>query len=137
MTLKRDYHGNRNLVRHCRKAVDSYTKASMSLAPHKKKRRITLQLINQLERLAHGEEMSKETFRREAKLPGRVGRQEDRYFYALKRIPIRGYCWESERLDNTYFISHYIYKDFDNLDDRDTERLKNNWRRIEVDNDES
>lgn len=31
----------------------------------------------------------------------------------------------------TYFISHYIYKDFDKLDDSDTTRVRNNWERIE------
>ncbi|CAM6791401.1 hypothetical protein CIFRMM088M_05470 [Citrobacter freundii] len=31
----------------------------------------------------------------------------------------------------TYFISHYIYKDFDDLSDSDTQKVRNNWERIE------
>jgi len=55
---------------------------------------------------------------------------------ALKRIPVRGYCWRSERCENTWFISHYVYKDYQKLKARDTERLGKNWLRIEVNGDE-
>ncbi|MBA3980991.1 MAG: hypothetical protein C0462_10370 [Alcanivorax sp.] len=77
--------------------------------------------------------MSQGHFPREGELPRRPGQHGARYFYALKRIPIRGYCWESEAKPGTWFISHYVYKDYDKLADQDVQKVANNWRRIEED----
>jgi hypothetical protein len=93
-------------------------------------------MIQQIERLADGQRMSKENFPQEGNLPKRKGQQRAKKFNALKRIPIRGYCWLSDRCKNTYFISHYVYKDYDDLKDSDTKRVGANWRRIEEDGDE-
>lgn len=87
--------------------------------------------MSQLMRLADGEEMSQEYFRKEGVLPGKKGRTGVKHFYALKRMPIRAYCWKSERFPNTYFISHYVFKDYDGLDPSDTKIVCNNWLRIE------
>ncbi len=33
----------------------------------------------------------------------------------------------------TYYISHYIYKDFDELQASDTDKVCNNWKRMSED----
>ncbi len=94
-------------------------------------------MILQIQRLADGERMSKENFPQEGELPkSKNNPNKTKKFNALKRIPIRGYCWLSEKHHDTYFISHYIYKDYDKLKERDTEIVGRNWKRIEVDGDE-
>jgi len=130
------YTGRRFTVVHCRGALKSFEAAIARVKPTKKRATMTAFMISQITRLADGETMSERSFRKEAALPRRKGQQKLDYFYALKRIPIRGYCWKSHRVLNTYFISHYIYKDFDDLHDSDTEIVTNNWRRIEEGNDE-
>jgi hypothetical protein len=55
---------------------------------------------------------------------------------ALKRKPVRGYCWKSKKYPNTWFISHYVHKKQDKLDSSDTHKVANNWHRIEIENDE-
>ncbi len=73
--------------------------------------------------------MSSDTFAPEGNLPARSAHKK---FYALKRLPIRGYCWQSTNIKNTYFISHYISKDFQKLKDKDIIKVHNNWNRVEV-----
>ncbi|NOX67160.1 MAG: hypothetical protein GXO85_15520 [Chlorobi bacterium] len=80
--------------------------------------------------------MSKENFPQEGDLPKRVGQQAAKKFNALKRLPVRGYCWFSEMYPNTYFISHYVYKNYAKLKSKDTAKVGDNWGRIEVDKDE-
>ena len=79
-----------------------------------------------IERLADGRPMSKENFPSEGQLPSSAGK-----FHAFKKLPIRAYCWLSQKYPNTYFISHYIYKDQQKLDKRDTNRVHANWREKE------
>lgn len=85
-------------------------------------------LVTQIQRLADGFNMSADNFPHEGVLPcgGR--------YRALKRIPLRAYCWLSKRKSATYYISHYVYKDFDKLKRRDTDIVCDNWKRVEVDN---
>lgn len=70
------------------------------------------------------------------KLPNNANGEGSGHFHALKRIPIRGYCWRSERHENTWFVSHYVFKNYQKLKAKDTDRLGKNWTRIEVDGDE-
>lgn len=93
-------------------------------------------MAQQIQRLADGHPMTKENFPKEGRLPNKPNGDSAGYFYAFKRIPVRGYCWRSERLKNTWFISHYVYKDYQKLKAKDTDRLARNWTRIEVDGDE-
>ena len=86
-------------------------------------------MILQIQRLADGGRMSGENFVKEGKLPSQNGKSK--HFYALKRIPIRGYCWLSEKHPNTYFISHYMFKKAQKLKERDITIVSGNWRRIE------
>jgi hypothetical protein len=125
------YKGTKFTVIHCDKALDSYRTALASI-PAKKRESFTRRMIIQIERLANGSRMTRENFPQEGDLPKRKGqRHKARKFHALKRIPIRGYCWLSEKHENTYFISHYIYKDQNKLDDRDTKIVRSNWSKIE------
>lgn len=84
----------------------------------------------QIERLSSGKRSADLSVRKEGSLPSYNGKPA-KNFWAIKRIPIRGYYWESERMFMTYFISHYIYKDFDDLHDSDVTKVCNNWDRIE------
>ena len=76
------------------------------------------------------------TFQRKATSQTSQVNKARKKFRALKRIPIRGYCWLSETHKNTYFISHYVAKKKNKLDQSDTDKVQANWRRIEVDGDD-
>lgn len=133
--LKKQYAGHKFTVIHCEGAIKSFQSALASVDARKHKAFIR-GLIQQITRLANGERMSQENFPKEGVLPNKPGQSGTKNFKALKRIPIRGYCWLSETQENTYFISHYIAKKRGKLDPADTKRVGANWRRIEVDEDE-
>jgi hypothetical protein len=133
--LAREYEGSRFRVVHCDGAVESYWEALKHVDARKAKS-FTRNMIAQIKRLADGQPMSKGSFPKEGELPKLPGQQKTKHFHALKRIPLRGYCWLSKARPRTYFISHYIYKDYDNLADRDIEKVGNNWRRIEENGDD-
>lgn len=126
------YVGRVFVIWHCRGALKSYYNALESVEANKRGK-FTRSLIYQIERLANGEKISPIHFPKEDKLPAR---SDGESFYALKRIPLRGYCWLSQRHSNTYFISHYINKRKDKLDRNDTKKVHNNWYRIEEGDDE-
>ena len=132
---KDSYQGSKFTVIHCEGALESYVDALNSVNARRHKS-FTRGIIQQIKRLADGHRMSKENFPQEGDLPKRKGQQKAKKFNALKRIPIRGYCWLSERFENTYFISHYVYKDYDDLKKSDTKRVGDNWRRVEENGDE-
>jgi hypothetical protein len=130
--IQKSFEGKKFKVIHCKKAVESYEE-SLRHVDSQKRRSFTRSLILQIQRLADGQRMSKENFPQEGELPKQ---SKTRKFNALKRIPIRGYCWLSDVYPNTYFISHYVYKDYDKLKDKDTAIVGKNWTRIEVNGDE-
>lgn len=127
--------GSMFTVVHCKGALDSFHEALNSVSKNKCQS-FTNGMILQIKRLSNGQPMSKANFPREGDLPRKVGQHKVKKFSALKRIPIRGYCWKSEKYENTYFISHYVYKNYDELKERDTNRVGANWRRIEENGDE-
>ncbi|WP_339389043.1 hypothetical protein [Vibrio caribbeanicus] len=112
---------------HCRKAVDSFYD-SLVKVPKSKGKSLERQMVIQLQRLARGDRMSSESFAPEGMLPKA---SKHKKFYALKRLPIRGYCWQSTNVKSTYFVSHYISKDFQKLREKDTTKVHKNWYRIE------
>ena len=134
-SVSADYQGQQYRVVHCEGALDTFREALRHVKVGKAQS-LTRQMILQIKRLADGHEMSKENFPSEGALPALPGQRRGKKFRALKKIPIRGYCWKSDRVPDTWFISHYIYKNKNNLDDRDTEKVAHNWRRIEEDGDE-
>ena len=129
------FKGPRFTVIHCKGALDSFSKALKSVDTRKHKS-FTRGMIMQIQRLADGHQMTKENFPQEGDLPKRTGQQKTKKFNAFKRKPIRGYCWLSEQNENTYYISHYVYKNYNDLKDRDTKRVGANWSRIEEKGDE-
>ena len=133
--IKDRYQGLKFTIIHCNEALDSYQKA-LSRVEARRRKSFTQRMIQQIKRLADGNRMSKENFPQEGDLPKTHNRQKPKKFNALKRIPIRGYCWKSEKHKNTYFISHYVYKNYDKLDEKDTKKVGDNWKRIEENNDE-
>ena len=130
--LKKEYTGSTNKVVHCEGALESFHEAAKSVTASKKKSLIR-QMIMQIERLARGERMSSGNFAPESTLPKA---SKGKKFYALKKIPIRGYCWQSSKNPKNYYISHYISKDFQKLRQKDIDIVHGNWTRIEVDGDE-
>ena len=115
---------------HCHGALDSLEQALQGVEARKRcKFKNTLAL--QVERLANGQRFSKEHFRDEADLPVNPLTGKRDKFWALKRIPVRGYCWKSARHTNTWFISHYVHKDYNKLKKKDIEKVHNNWRNVE------
>ena len=133
--LKQKHQGYKFCAVHCKGAIGSFYKSIESL-PSSKRKSFERQMVLQIQRLLDGQRMSKENFPQEGKLPAFKGQSKNKRFNALKRIPIRGYCWLSETHPNTYFISHYVYKNQNKLKDKDTLCVGNNWIRIEVDGNE-
>ena len=122
--IKSEYTGQVYRVVHCEGALNSFNHAVQRLRASKRKSMIR-GMVLQIERLASGNRLSTETFLAEGFLPN------DKKFFALKRIPVRAYCWRSAVNHNTWFISHYIYKDHQKLKDKDIQRVHDNWRKLE------
>ncbi|MFA3790849.1 hypothetical protein AB6T38_07005 [Aliiglaciecola sp. SL4] len=133
--LQKTHQGSKFRAVHCKGALDSF-KGSLSKVETRKQKSFERALLQQLQRLLDGHRMSKENFPQEGKLPKSIGQKSEKKFNALKRKPLRGYCWLSEKYPNTYFISHYVYKDYDKLKEKDIKIVGNNWVRIEVNGDE-
>lgn len=128
--MHKSFQGECYNVVHCNGALKSLSEAMKSVTPSKKQKSMMIALKLQIERLASGKRSPELSNRKEGMLPSFEGKPA-KNFWAIKKIPIRGYYWESERLEMTYFISHYIYKDFDDLHDSDVKKVCNNWHRIE------
>jgi hypothetical protein len=129
--LKRSYKGKLFTVIHCDKAITSF-KEELSHVPQHKHKAYIRNMIHQIKRLADGHKMSSDNFPKEGLLPSLTGKRNSKSFNALKRKPLRGYCWRSDKKINTYFISHYAYKDYQKLKKKDEYRVCENWKRIEV-----
>lgn len=128
--IQHSFKGECYTVTHCNGALKTLTEAILSVTPVNKQKTMTVKLRLQIERLASGKRTADLSVRKEGVLPSNNGKPS-KNFWAIKKIPIRGYYWESDRVSMTYFISHYIYKDFDDLSDSDTQKVRNNWERIE------
>ena len=133
--LQKSFIGERYTVTHCTGAIESLEKA-LGHCRKDKAKSLKRGLILQIIRLANGYEMSTENFPPEGNLPKRHNQTKADKFYAFKRVPIRGYCWKSVAFPGTYFISHYVYKDYKKLKESDEDIVRRNWKRIEVDGDE-
>jgi len=133
--LETEHKGSKFTIIHCKGALDSFHNAMKSVDA-KRRKSFANSIIHQIKRLANGERMTKENFPQEGNLPKRPGQHNTKKFNALKKIPIRGYCWLSEKHSNTYYISHYVHKDYKRLKERDSTRVENNWKRIEENGDE-
>lgn len=128
------FEGRTLRIVHCKGALDSFYSALASLKRSQRASKI-LRMKTQVEKLADTGMLSREHYPEEGNLPSSAGKSR-RKFKALKRIPIRGYCWHSDRHPNTVFISHYISKDYQKLKRKEAQKVGNNWKRIEEDGDE-
>lgn len=126
--------GTKLTIVHCEGAWKSFEDAllSMKAAKHPS---VKASMDKLVKRLADGGRLSRETFPPEGLLPCLKGKKAKK-FYAFKKIPIRAYGWYSERIPSVYFISHYVYKNWDKLSEADTAIVHGNWTRIEVQGDE-
>ena len=118
--------GRQYTIVFCKGAKESLQLVLGKHAPQPlKRKKLRAQMLSLLERLADGHRMTKENFPSEGALP------DGSNFNAIKKIPLRAYLWRSKRYTNTYFVSHFIYKDFQKLKSKDTTKICNNWREIE------
>lgn len=114
----------------CDGAMESFNKELLRV-PKAKRLKIQATMRAQFKRLADGHLFSRDTLRKEGPLPRTVGSSSPRNFYALKKIPMRAYCWKSDKHAGTWFVSHFKYKDQTKLNSKDTAIVSSNWRRIE------
>lgn len=124
------YEGTAYKVVHCSGALESLERALLGVEARKREK-MKFALALQIERLANGQSMSNENFPEEGDLPFSQLTGRRAKFRALKRLPVRGYCWLSDKHQNTWFLSHYIKKDFNKLHDSDIQRVHHNWRALE------
>jgi hypothetical protein len=108
-------------IKFCKNALKTFQKALGSVE-HRKQKKLVAQTEAQLKRLANGTLLNTDSDVAEGRLPDGAN------FRALKRIPIRCYYWKSTSMDGVIYVSHFIYKDQNKLDKRDTEKVCNNWR---------
>lgn len=112
-------------IKFCNGAQDSFIQASSRISPVQKRTKSIAKMLSLLTRISNGEKLAAGEIVTEAKLPSK------KKFKALKKIPIRCYFWYSDTYQNVIFVSHFIYKDFNDLDKRDIERVCENWRNME------
>lgn len=125
-----DYEGSRYTIIHCDGAEDSFFEELRRHVPKNKHPNYKARMRRLLERLADGYRMSNENFPKEGQLP------DGSYFRALKRIPLRAYIWQSKNHKATFFISHYVYKNYKKLKEKDVKKTCDNWNIYEEKKDE-
>ena len=127
--LEECYQGSCYKIIHCKGAEKSFYNALKHINPNRKNG-YKAKMKAFRESLANGKRMSNENFPKEGTLP------DGTHFRALKKTPLRAYLWESTKHPKTFFISHYIFKDFQKLKRNDVTKIRDNWRRYEENNDE-
>lgn len=93
-------------VRWCEGAEETFNEAlGRACSGNRKKIQTFRDRIDRyIERLETGQRLSAENFPHEGHLPN------EHSFYAIKRIPIRLYCWFSRTQPGVLYISHAYYK---------------------------
>lgn len=119
----KSYKGLSYNIIHCEGAKKSFSDA---IAAYPDKRDLyTAQMTAIIKRLADGHRMSHENFPQEGELPDKS------HFHALKKIPIRAYIWLSKKTPSTYYVSHYVFKNYQKLKKSEIKKVCNNWRKKE------
>ncbi|MGZ8927062.1 MAG: hypothetical protein ACXW03_01250 [Methylobacter sp.] len=121
----KDYLGPVFHIIHCEGAMESFNAELGKHVPKNKHEQYKERMRVIIRRLGDGHPMSNESFPQEGKLPDKS------HFRALKKIPLRAYIWQSKKTPKTYYISHYVYKNYDNLKESDIKKVCDNWRKIE------
>lgn len=117
-------------IRHCIKARETLDRIISKHQLGLKTESIMRKFSAALERLCE-RPISSERLTVEAELPSFHGRGGGR-FYAFKEKPLRVYMWRSQRFEDTWYISHYIVKDQQELSETDKGKVHANWYRVEV-----
>ena len=129
-----DWPGSKYDLSHCdnRKAKGSYDEAMKHLRTNKQ-RSVETQFRVMYRRFVNGQRMSRGSLVKEAALTGTGGRNggKDLHFYAFKKIPVRSYFWYSPTVTRNVWVSHYLFKDFDDLSAKDTQKVRNKFQSIE------
>jgi hypothetical protein len=137
--IVRERKGASKTVIHCEGAKKSLDKALDSVKPSKKRQRFLNFLELSLDRLANGDRLAgmphdgvpdNQKPVKEGALPGLLGHTTG-HFWAIKKIPIRGYGWDGVKNRTHIYISHYVYKDQQSLSKADTDRVHRNFRKME------
>ena len=124
------YEGTEYDVYLCDGAAKSRKDALKKVSPAGKKKTLDIGIYLQIKRFANGDTLHSDHFCSEGNLPSHGGNTKK--FYEFKRKPLRAYCWFSDKHEKkTVYISHFVYKDWQKLDARDTEKVINNWRKVE------
>jgi hypothetical protein len=121
----KDYKGAKYRIIHCEGARESFKAELDKHVPKSKHESYKARMVAIIKRLGDGHAMSNENFPKEGELPDKS------HFRALKKIPLRAYVWQSKKTAETYYISHYVYKNYDKLKESDTKKVCDNWRALE------
>lgn len=121
----KDYKGTTYQIIHCKGAIESFKAELDRHVPKNKHKNYNARMVALIERLGNGHPMSNDSFPKEGELPDKS------HFRALKKIPMRAYIWQSKKTPKTYYISHYRYKNYDQLKESDAKRVCDNWKVIE------
>ncbi|MFZ5660926.1 MAG: hypothetical protein ACOY5C_13870 [Pseudomonadota bacterium] len=118
--------GNRLTIRYCDGAEASLQEALRHIPAHLKDRCIA-QFVARRNLLADGEQMRKpEHFNTEGALP------DGGNFFAIKTTQgLRAYGWFSSRHRHVFFISHFVFKNYDKLKRADEDLVRRNWEKEE------
>ncbi len=138
-TITEKRKGASKTVIHCDGAEKSLIKALSSVIPSRKKQRYLNFLELALDRIANGSRLAgmphegvPNNLRRvkEAELPDLPGHATGN-FWAIKKIPIRGYGWDGVKNPAVVYISHYVFKNQQSLSKTDIDRVHRNFRKME------
>jgi hypothetical protein len=115
-------------VHWCEGAEESFRLALDRASSGNRKRKLILRkrVDSYIARICSQKRLAKSSFCKEGELPGGGD------FYAIKKIPIRLYCWFGKNQKGTLFISHAIYKDQNKLSPADVDRVAKSFRTWDV-----
>lgn len=112
-------------IKFCQGAEKSLIQAIARVSPTQKKDKLYAKIFVLLKRISNSERLAQGEVVSEGSLPNK------KKFKALKKIPIRCYFWYSDKHSKVIFVSHFIYKDFDSLSQRDVNKVVSNWKEME------
>jgi hypothetical protein len=116
-----DIVGDALTIKFCHGAQVSLEKSVQRVAPTQKRKKIIASTRALLVRLSNGQRLAADSLVQEGKLP------DGKSFKALKKLPIRCYFWSSSSHKNIIFVSHYVYKDYKKLAQKDIDLVCHNW----------
>lgn len=124
--LKKDIIGDKYTVRHSEEALDTLMEA-LSHVPKAKRFNYLRFIYITMTAVANGERLSKGTLVAEEEVTN------GKRYYALKKIPIRGYFFycsgEKNPNDSLAYICFYIFKNYQSLGKNITPRVKSHFNR--------